>query len=354
MSEQRFSPLVELTRSRLLSLMREPGVLFWVFIFPVLLAVALGLAFRSRPPETGVVAVAEGPGAQATVEALTSDGRVSASLFAEPEAAEALRVGKVDLVVRAIRGSGSDGAPLYTYRFDPTRPQSLTVRLVVDDALQRSLGRVDLAAVHEEIVTEPGARYIDFLLPGLIGLNLMSSSMWGIGFVLVMSRTRKMLKRLAATPMRRAHYLLATAFSRLFLLALELGLLVVFGTLAFGVKIHGSIVELTLVALLGASAFAGVALLVAARATSVEVASGLMNFVMLPMWVLSGSFFSYSRFPDALQTPIKLLPLTALNDALRAIMNEGAILTGLLPEIATLAAWGTISFLVALKFFKWQ
>ncbi|MGH9464892.1 MAG: ABC transporter permease [Thermoanaerobaculia bacterium] len=347
------APLVELTRMRLLAFAREPGVIFWVFVFPVLLAVALGTAFRTKPPEDGRVAVVEGDAAAATAHArLDGSAGLVASLLPVAAAAEALRTGKVDLVVAVERGEA--GGPRYRYRFDPTRPQSRAVRLAVDDALQRALGRRDPAPVAEALVTERGARYVDFLLPGLIGLNLMGSSMWGIGFSLVMSRSRRMLKRLAASPMRRAHYLLAAMLSRLAFLLLELAALVGFGALVLGVEVRGSLLDLTLVALLGGAAFAGIALLVAARPTSIEVASGWMNFVMLPMWVLSGSFFSYARFPEWLQPAIRALPLTALNDALRSVMNEGASLLATAPELGVLAVWGLACFALALKLFRWQ
>lgn len=339
---------------RLLAFAREPGAIFWVFVFPVLLAVALGTAFRTRPPEDGRVAVVAGGREAAAAQAeLTDSPGLVASLLPAAEAAEALRTGKVDLVV-AVEPGAAAGPARYRYRFDATRPQSRTVRLAVDDVLQRARGRRDAAPVEEDLVTERGARYVDFLLPGLIGLNLMGSSMWGIGFSLVMSRSRRMLKRLAASPMRRWHYLLAALLSRLAFLFLELAGLVAFGALIFGVEVRGSLVDLTTVAVAGGVAFAGIALLVAARPRSIEVASGWMNFVMLPMWVLSGSFFSYARFPEWLQPAIRALPLTALNDALRAVMNEGASLLAVAPELAVLAAWGAACFALALKLFRWQ
>ncbi len=353
MSEPRLSPLWQLTRARLLAFFREPAAVFWVFVFPILLAVPLGLAFRNRPPERGRVAIVdEGAAAARLHRDLASAGGFVPSLLSAGEAAEALRTGRVDLVVRD--EEGGDGRPRLRYRYDPTRAQSRAARLEADAVLQAALGRADPAAVEEELVTEPGARYIDFLLPGLIGLNLMGSSMWGIGFALVMSRSRKMLKRLAATPMRRSHYLLATISSRLFFLALEVPALIAFGAFFFGVQARGSYATLAGVCLVGAAAFTGIALLVAARPTSVEVAQGWMNFVMLPMWLLSGSFFPYTRFPEWLQAPVRLLPLTALNDGLRAVMNEGASLVAVGPELAVLAGWGIASFAVALRTFRWQ
>src|SRR5262249_13969775 len=199
----------------------------------------------------------------------------------------------------------------FEYQFDPTRPESQNARLSVDDALQRAFGRHDVAQARDQIVTEPGARYIDFLIPGLIGLNLMGSGMWGLGFGLVQGRNRKLPERLAATPMRRSHFLLSFMISRLVFLSFEVAMVVAFGWLVFGVAVHGSIVTLGIVALIGSLSFAGVGLLVASRPKTIEGVSGMMNLVMLPMWLLSGTFFSYARFPEFLQPAIKALPLTA-------------------------------------------
>jgi ABC-type multidrug transport system permease subunit len=227
-------------------------------------------------------------------------------------------------------------------------------RLRADDALERGLGRKDLAEIREEKVIEPGARYIDFLIPGLIGLNLMGSGMWGIGFAVVQARTKKLLKRFAATPMRRSHYLLSFMLSRLVFLVPEVAALVGFGWIVFQVEVRGSLIALTVVSLLGSFTFAGLGLLLAARTKTIEAVSGWMNFVMLPMWLLSGTFFSYSRFPEFLQPAIRALPLTALNDALRAVMNEGLALSQSWLEILVLCFWAGVSFVLALRLFRWQ
>jgi ABC-type multidrug transport system permease subunit len=358
---ERLHPLVELTLARLREFLREPEAVFWVFVFPVLLAFALGIAFRNTAPDRSRVAIERlGTDDRAAVEVferLSGSAYVSAALLSAEEAAQALRTGKVDVVVRA-RDSGQtepgNGVPDFDYRFDPTRPESRTARLVLDDALQRAYGRKDVADVREETFIEPGARYIDFLIPGLVGLNLMGSGMWGLGFAVVQARTRKLLKRLAATPMRRSHFLLSFMLSRLGFLGLEVAAVIVFAWLVFDVKVHGSLVALAMVSLIGSMSFAGIGLLVASRPKTIEGVSGLMNLVMLPMWLLSGTFFSAERFPDLLQPFIKSLPLTALNDSLRAVMNEGASLTASWPEISVLVAWGVVSFVLALKIFRWQ
>lgn len=345
-------PLIELTLARVREFVREPEALFWVFIFPVLLAFALGIAFRNTAPEKSRIAVAdEGGNSAELVAALSRSAEVDAVLLSPEEAAKALRTGKVDLLVRS---KGTQQAEAFDFKFDPTRPESRVARLAADDALQRALGRTDAAQVKEERVSEPGARYIDFLIPGLIGLNLMGSGMWGLGFAVVQARTRKLLKRLAATPMRRSHFLLSFMLSRLVFLFGEVIAVVGFGWIAFDVAVQGSLLDVAIVSLIGAMAFAGLGLLIAARPKTIEGVSGLMNLVMLPMWLLSGTFFAASRFPEALQPFIKALPLTALNDSLRAVMNEGQPLQASWMQIAILLAWGLVSFVVALRLFRWQ
>jgi ABC-type multidrug transport system permease subunit len=208
--------------------------------------------------------------------------------------------------------------------------------------------------VRDERAAAPGSRYIDFLIPGLLGMNLLGSGIWGVGFSVVQARQRKLLKRYMATPMRKSHYLLSFILSRLVFLIVEVVALVGFGWLLFGVAVRGSFASLAGITVLGSFSFAGLGLLVASRAKTIEGVSGLMNLVMLPMWILSGTFFSYSRFPDAMIPFVKALPLTALNDALRAVMIDGAAVTSLGAPLAVVVAWGAVSFVIALKIFRWR
>ncbi|HEX6045502.1 MAG TPA: ABC transporter permease [Pyrinomonadaceae bacterium] len=347
---QTLHPLLELTMVRVREFLREKEAVFWVFIFPVLMTFALGIAFRNTAPDKTPVAI----------EAATTDSRVAemadvlarspdvtATVMNPDEATRALRSGKVSIVVKP-------GNNAFEYRFDPTRPESRAARLLVDDVLQRGKGRTDVASVSDDKITEPGARYVDFLVPGLIGMNLMGSGLWGLGFTVVIARARKLLKRFAATPMRRSHYLLSFMLSRLIFLVLEVGAIIVFAELAFGFTVRGSWLSVVLVTILGGFTFSGIGLLVAARPTTIEGVSGLMNFIMLPMWLLSGTFFSSERFPQVFQPFIKALPLTALNSTLRSLMNEGATLSSLWAPIAIMIAWFLVSFVIALKIFKWQ
>ena len=353
-----FHPLYELTRARVLEFLRQPEAVFWVFGFPVVMAVVLRLAFRAQPAEELPVAVVAAAGAGELARSLDASPRLAATVMPAREAGEALRTGRVDLVVRhaareAAAASGREVPPL-TYRYDPAREGGRTARLEADAVLQQAAGRGDRFASRDELASEPGARYIDFVVPGLIGLNLMGSGMWGIGFVVVQMRAQKLLRRFGVTPMSRFDFMASLMLSRLVFLVLEMALLVAFGWLAFDVAVHGSLLDLTLASLLGSLAFTGIALLTAARAKTLESANGIMNFVMVPMWLLSGSFFSYERFPEALQPAIRALPLTAINDALRSVMNEGRPLAASWLELLVLAAWTVVSFAVALKIFRWQ
>jgi ABC-type multidrug transport system permease subunit len=241
-----------------------------------------------------------------------------------------------------------------TYRFDPARNESRMARLVVDDALERAAGRQDPWQAREEPMQIAGSRYIDWLIPGILGMNIMGTGMWGIGFSIVQSRIRKVLKRLVASPMRRREYLLSQMIARLVFLAPEALVPLGFGVLALGMPINGSYAAIAAVCLIGALAFTAVGLLVASRARTFEAISGLLNLCMLPMWILSGVFFSSSNFPDAVQPIIQALPLTALIDALRAVILEGAALRDISGELLLLGVWTVVPFSLSLALFRWR
>ena len=338
--------IVELTKSRLREFIREPEAVFWVFAFPLALTLALGFAFRSKPPDKIPIGVVQGPHAQQRNAALSKSPVLLTRVLDAKDAHDQLRTGKISLLIEG------DTQPVY--RFDPTRPDSRTARVEADDALQRAAGRRDVIAARETHVSEQGSRYIDFLVPGLLGMNLMGTGMWGVGFSIVNARMKKLLKRLIATPMRKSEYLLAQFFSRLIFLTGEVTFLVAFGWIVFNVAVHGSLITFALLCLIGGFAFSGIGLLVASRAATIEAVSGMMNLVMVPMWLLSGVFFSAERFPSAVRPLIRALPLTAVNDALRAIMLEGRGLASLPVELAVIVLWGLISFGIALKIFRWQ
>jgi ABC-type multidrug transport system permease subunit len=339
---------VELTRVRFLEFFREPEAVFWTFIFPILLATGLGIAFRSRPAEVvnvGIVSSAEGERLRAV---LAADSGVSVRMLDDTAAVNALRMGSVALVVAPSSPTSVE------YRFDNAREEARTARLVVDRTLQRAAGRVSPLVATDVIVSERGSRYIDFVLPGLLAMNLMGSSVWGIGFAIVDARRKKLLKRLVATPMRRGHYLMSFLAMRLVLMVVEVAAIVSFGVFVFKVPMRGPLVVFITSALLGALAFGALGLLIASRARTVEAASGMMNLVMLPMWVASGVFFAATNFPDAVQPFIQALPLTAVVDALRANMLQGGSWQAVGGELAILLAWLAVAFTIALRIFRWR
>jgi ABC-type multidrug transport system permease subunit len=340
--------IAQLTLARFREFYREPEAVFWVFVFPILLAAGLGIAFRNRPAEASHIAVAASAANSPIVDSLKKASGLVVDVLDDTTAANALRTGRVALVV-APRSDGS-----VEYRFDEARPESRTARMVVDRVVQRAGGQTDPVRVAETKVSERGSRYIDFVVPGLLGMNLMGSGIWGIGFAIVDARKKKLLKRLIATPMSRAEYLASFLFFRLSLLVIEVATLIGFGALVFGVPLRGSFPQLVLICVLSSLAFGGLGLLVASRARTVEGASGLMNLVMLPMWVFSGVFFSSGNFPKAAQPFIQALPLTAVNDALRANMLQGASWGVVGNEMLIIATWLVVCFTLALRLFRWR
>lgn len=347
MNSPRLRAFLALCDARFREFFRESEAVFWTFVFPVVLTVVLALAFRNRPLETLKLAVVERPGAANVAAALRAAGRFEVAPAAQAEAFQALRTGKLALVVLP-----KDGG--VEYRLDPTRSESVLARHEADAAIQRAAGRKDPLAVTTTEVSDPGSRYIDFLIPGLIGLGLMNGGMWGVGFHLVDMRIKRLLKRLLATPMRRGDFLLAQMTLRVAVSFIEVAFLLLFARLALGVPFRGAWPAVFAVGALGALVFGGLGLLLASRARRIETVMGLMNVVTLPMTIGSGVFFSVERFPALVQPAIRLLPLTALIDALRALISEGAPLASQAAPLGVLAAWGLLSFVVALRLFRWS
>ncbi len=344
----RYNPLWQLVWSRIKLFFREPEAIFWTYGFPLLMVIGLGIAFRNKPEAPIKFDVVEGTGSVRVAEALAGKKRFEVVAHSSDDAFDRLKNNKTPVVV-TITAEG-----LYEYHFDPTNPESKAARDRIDDALQRAAGREDVIRTDDHKVTAPGSRYVDFLVPGLIGMNMMSGGMWGIGFVLVDMRVRNLLKRLLATPMKRSHFLLSMVGGRAMFFIPEMFFLIVAAYLIFDVPVGGNPLALVLIAFVGAISFAGLGLLTACRAQRIETVSGLMNVVMLPMWLMSGSFFSSERFPDFLQPFILALPLTQLNNALRAVMLNGESLLSQTVPLLILVLWGGVSFALALKWFRWS
>ena len=343
MSKLTESFLYQLTAVRFLLLVREPEAIFWIFIFPILLALGLGIAFRNLPADVLQVAATT----TRLTRALAADKGLTAITLDEAAGTHALATGNILLLaVQTPQG--------VAYKFDETNPDARTARLLADRAVQTAAGQPQAVPFENRLIHETGARYIDFVVPGLLGMNLMGSAMWGLGFSIVEARQKNLLKRLVASPMPRWQYLASFLLSRLIMLVIEVGVFLGFARVAFGVPFRGSLWELGFLCVLTSLAFSALGLLVASRARTMEAASGLMNLVMLPMWILSGVFFSASRFPTVIQPVVRALPLTAAIDAMRGNMLQGVRLSQLGAPMAILLAWLVVPYAVSLKIFRWK
>jgi ABC-type multidrug transport system permease subunit len=341
--------LPQLTLVRFREFIREPEAVFWTFFFPVVLAIGLGIAFRNKPADTVKVAVVRGtPAADSVAARIGHAAGLEVRVLDDSAAARALRTGEVALVART-----SDGGAVQ-YAFDDTRPEGRSARFLVDDAVQRGAGRSDPVTTTERKVREKGSRYIDFVIPGLLGMNIMAGGIWGLGFAIVEARRKNLLKRLVSTPMPRRDYLLSFLLSRFVFLLVEVVVILGSAVVLFGVPVRGSLLQLGVISVIAALAFGGIGLLIASRAKTTEGVSGLMNLVMMPMWVVSGVFFSSTNFPPAAQPFIQALPLTATINALRATMLQGVGWGAVAGWIAIVAVWGVVGFGVALRVFRWR
>jgi ABC-2 type transport system permease protein len=349
-------PLPQIVLARLREFTREPEAVFWVCVFPVMMVIALGLAFRNqRVEEIQVDLVGEPALVKQAAEILKADKRMNVTAHqAAADGEHRLRTAKTSLLVRIIASEGSEPNYKYQFELDPTRAESVLAKSAVDDVLQRGAGRKDPVTTEQIERTEPGGRYIDFLVPGLLGMSLMGGGLWGIGFVTVDMRIRKLLKRFLGTPMKKSTFLGGLMLARLIFLLPEVLILLLFSHFVFEVRVVGSYFDLFLLILLGAFAFSGIGLLVASRANTIEMVTGLMNLVMVPMWIFSGIFFSPERYPDWMQPFIQALPLTAQNNLLRAVMQEGDSMWQHPLSLAILLSWGIVTFVIGLKIFKWN
>lgn len=345
----RWHAFSQLVLARFREFYREPEVIFWVYGFPLILAIGLGIAFSGGkpPPPTVDIQGSEEDSLVRKLKEILQAEKMTVQVHSLEESQERLKKGKTDLYIVPHEKH-------LKYFYDDTRKESVIARHWVESAWVRNKSGAGIPQSKDEPVQEPGSRYIDFLVPGLLGMNLMGGGLFGIGFVLVDMRVRKLFKRFLATPMNRVDFLLALFAARTAFLIPEMLALFAVGWFLFGVPVLGDPLTLTLIILLSAFMFAAIGLLIGSRTEKMESASGLINLFMLPQYLFSGVFFSSRRFPDEVQPFIQALPLTQVNDALREVMLEGMTLGDIGWRLAIMAAWSLVPMYLALKWFRWR
>jgi ABC-2 type transport system permease protein len=340
------STLLKLVLIQIKDFVREPEIIFWAVVFPIGISGILGLAFASQEDTIRGIAIVKEQGNPHVVEEISK--AVSSEKFAffscsEEEAILKLKRGEIDLYLK------TQSEKKWSYHFDPKNSQGQLTYLMLEKEInqEKSIERP------VEAVTSKGNRYIDFLIPGLLALGIMNSCIWGIGWNLIDSRIKKLLRRMVATPMKKSTFLTAHMITRFIVIFCEASLLFLFARLVFGLEIQGSLLALLLVYIAGTFAFAGIAILTSSRASNTQVGNGLINAVVLPMTIVSGVFFSYHNFPDWIEVFVKYLPLTLLAESIRAIFNEGAGLAQVFGACVILFLIGLVTFVSGLKIYKW-
>jgi ABC-2 type transport system permease protein len=341
--------LVQLIIVQFKTFFREPAVLFWAVLFPIIMAWVLGIAFSNKGESLSTVYVISD---SVIPEKITGEkvlGEASGNVYkirfqkaSEEEAIRAVKRGLITLFIEVRNDS-------LIYHFDPRNADAQLTHLV----LERSMAGVSSTNTSIDPLQSTGTRYIDFLIPGMIALGIMNSCIWGIGWTLVENRMKKLLRRMVATPLKKTAFFTSHMITRIVLGTLETILLIVFSYFYFGTRITGSIPAFIVVFLAGIFAFGGIAILMASRTSKAEVASGLVNAITLPMMILSGIFFNYHNFPDWAIPIIQALPLTLVADSIRSIFIEGAGLFDVLRPVLILCAIGLTAFAAGLRAFKW-
>ncbi len=340
--------------------LRNPGIIFWSIFFPLLMAWGLGIAFTKQDQlirnaawiqnQKGTsVFSGEKADSDGVVTVIAGNDAIGHSTYklipvTHDEASQMMKKGRVTLVLDESSGK-------ITYRFDPKNPDAQLAYYHFTSILSGTKQVIDEAQINP--ITGKGSRYVDFLVPGLIAMNIMMSCMWGISYNLIDKRIRKLLRRMIATPMKKSAFMIAQFIARLGLSGMEVAIIYIFTWLYFGIKIQGSITGLLLLFIAGNAAFTGIAILVSSRTSNSQVGNGLINLVVMPMMILSGIFFSYHGFPDWVISIIKWMPLTILADNIRSVFNEGALLPDVAPAIVTLFVVGLIFYGIGIRIYKW-
>ncbi|MBC7530511.1 MAG: ABC transporter permease [Oligoflexus sp.] len=343
--------MVEQIKCRWREFRREPSAFFWVVFMPVIWMLALGFAFSKPHPETYGIGwhapTKATPWTSSLHDVLQKDPQLKFREGDIEELRTRMKRGEIALIVT----SSKDQAVSYT--LDEKNPEAVRAEKYVDDAVQRFGGRQDTIQKDLQSIEVEGGRYVDFLIPGLLGLSIMTSSLFGVGMTIVSNRKENLLKRYLATPMRAYEYIVSHVCGRMMVLTAEFIAVMITGFVIFHFKVYGNFLSYIFFAVLGAAAFTSIALLCAARTRSIPMISGLTNLISLPMMMLSGVFFSKNNFPDWLITATAYLPLTALNDGLRRIALEGQPLHSLGFEIAVLSFYLFVPAIITQRLFKW-
>jgi ABC-2 type transport system permease protein len=340
--------LIQLILVNFKTFFREPAILFWAVLFPIIMAWVLGVAFSNKGESLRTVyVIGESAPEKITGEKVMGEetGNAYRIKFQPSSEEEAIRAVKRGLTTLFIEVKGDS----LIYHFDPLNSDAQLTHLI----LERGIGDVDTKNTAIDPLQTKGTRYIDFLIPGMIALGIMNACIWGIGWSLIENRMKKLLRRMVATPLKKPIFFTAQMFTRIILGAFETILLILFAWLYFGISITGSIPAFIAVFLSGIFAFAGIAILMASRTSKTEVANGLVNAVTLPMMILSGIFFNYHNFPDWAIPIIQALPLTLVADSIRAIFIEGAGFIDVLRPVVILCGIGLVTFTFGLRVFKW-
>jgi ABC-type multidrug transport system permease subunit len=372
----RNSQLPNLIGAQFREILREPGILFWGIIFPILMSLGLGIAFTKKTDITRKVAVVNN-----TLEVQGHDSLNIVSRFLHEYADTAGQIAGSsrvlipdeklgnttlifqqknwdDAIVQLKRGTLAmileENEGRVVYHFDPLNPDAQLTFLKLTALFDRN-GKSSRG--HKEEITPLtliGTRYIDFFIPGLIAMNIMTACLWGISYSMIEKRSKKLLRRMVATPMRKSNFLISLITVRMIMNFVEASLLLLFAWLVFDITIQGNVPALIVLFLAGNFAFAGIAVTVSCRTGKTEIGNGLINAVTLPMMVLSGVFFSYYNFPEWAIPYIQKFPLTLLADGIRSIFIEGASFSTTAWPSFVLALIGVFFFTIGLRFFKWH
>jgi ABC-2 type transport system permease protein len=375
----RYKQLIQLILAHARQILREPGVLFWGIIFPILMSLGLGLAFTKKADVTREIAwismvkgQADNPAesiirlfmetnkARKTTE---KDGTVTYKLTIPDDklgnttftfrimewhkAMVLLKRGNLSMIISEKYGE-------VQYHFDPLNPDAQLIYLKLSKLFQDPMILQQAGNETIQPLTVTGTRYVDFLVPGLMAMGVMMSIMWGVSYEIIDNRAKKLLRRMVATPMKKSHYLIALMTVRIGMNFVESGLLFLFTWLAFGIQVQGSIPALLTIFISGNIAFAGIAIFMSSHTAKTEIGNGLINLVSMPMMVLSGIFFSYHNFPEWSSSVIEKFPLTMLADGIRSVFIEGAGFAEITIPSLILTGTGIIFFLAGLKIFRWH